>query len=205
MSFQWVIDNASTITIDARGMVGTTMTRDGVTRSVSRGGQPWRFTVSPPIGPRWEDYRSYIAQALKLDRHTEALINFSAADLSWLFEYKGNLSSFSTLQSTYTAGYSTAQITGGTGGNPLRFAAGDLIQLGDYVYMVVQDCPGGQTQVQLHRPLVESGTATYSGSTLKVGPACQFRVKATTHPAPNIFDRNQVTWDEPFIFTEVIE
>ena len=50
MSFQWVIDNASGITFDMRGMVGTTQTRDGVTRTVSRGGQPWRFTVLPPYG-----------------------------------------------------------------------------------------------------------------------------------------------------------
>lgn len=204
MSFQWVIDNASTMSIDARGMVGTTMTRDGVTRSVSRGGQPWRFTVTAPLGPRWEDYRSYIAGALKLDRHTESIIDFSASGLDWLFPYKGDLTSFGSLQSTYTAGYSTAQITGGTGGSPYRFRAGDLIQLGDYVYMVVQDVPGSQTQVQLHRPLIESGTATYS-TTLKIGTECQFKVKATSHPQPNIFDRNQVTWDEPFVFTEVID
>ena len=205
MSFQWVIDNASGITFDMRGMVGTTQTRDGVTRTVSRGGQPWRFTVLPPTGPRWEDYRRSIAEAQRLDRHTQDTIDFSSADLSWMFQYQGDLTAFNSLISSYTAGYSTANITGGVGGSPFRFRAGDLIQLGNYVYMVVQDCPGGQTQVKLHRPLVESGSVSYASGQLKIGADCEFRVKATTLPVPNVFARNQVGWDEPFVFTEVIE
>lgn len=84
MSFQWIIDNSEKISINRRGIVATTLTRDGRVRSVSRGAAPLRFTVTLPQGPLWTEYKTRIEQAEALDRHTTATINFNAADLAYL-------------------------------------------------------------------------------------------------------------------------
>lgn len=84
MSFQWIIDNCEQLSINRRGVVASTQTRDGRVRSVSRGAQPYTFTVTLPAGPLWTDYKDFIAAAEALDRHTPAVINFNAPDLAYL-------------------------------------------------------------------------------------------------------------------------
>ena len=59
-AFQWVFDNAESISIDRKAVVAQTTSRDQTIRSVSRGGQVWRFEVKLPDGIRWSDARSYI-------------------------------------------------------------------------------------------------------------------------------------------------
>ena len=45
MSFQWIVDNAESISIDRKHMIASTQTRSGVVRVASRGVQPVRITV----------------------------------------------------------------------------------------------------------------------------------------------------------------
>lgn len=198
MSFQFIIDNASSITIDTRATVASTVTRSGVTRSTVRNHQPWVITVEFPTGPRWVDYRRLIAEAERFDRHTVDTINFGASDLDWMFFYQGD-GNISTQLCDYTAGFDTVNITGGSP-TAYRARAGDFVQLGNYVYKVVDDTAVPSTQVKLHRPVIESGSGT-----VKWGQNCEFRVKCVEFPNPVIFARNQVGFEGAFRFVEVID
>ena len=58
MAFQWVFDQATTISIDLKAQVGQTITRNQTVRAVSRGNAIRKFTVELPNGLRWEDISS---------------------------------------------------------------------------------------------------------------------------------------------------
>jgi hypothetical protein len=198
MAFQWIIDNAAEIITNTQGIVSSTVTRDGTVNSVSRGGQPWVFTVTLPDGPRWSDYRELIATAERYDRHTAQTINFANSNYDWMFEYQGDRTG--PFQGDWGSGFDTFTMTGGTGtGN--RVVAGDFLQLGPsgHVYKAVETTTGNS--VRVHRPIIEApGTGTVA-----VGGSCNFVVKCTQFPKPRIFARNQVGWTGAFVFVEVID
>lgn len=199
MSFQWIIDRAAEIDFDAREMTAITTTRSGVSRTVSRGGQPWTFTVSLPDGPRWVDYRQDYAAALSAGRHTAQDIQFNTSGQSWMFAYQGDL--VGTQQGTWTQGSNQLTMTGGTG-TGFRVRAGDLVQLGSgYVYQVVADVAHTSTTVTLHRPILD---ADGSSINLRTGVNCVFSVKCVEFPKPVFFANTQVGWSGPFRFVEDI-
>jgi hypothetical protein len=88
MSFQWIVDNAESLSIDRKRMVATTTARDGSVRVVSRGTQPKKFTVKLPDGILWTTIRTDIAAAEGLDRITTATISIPYAKFPW---YYGNV------------------------------------------------------------------------------------------------------------------
>lgn len=201
-NFQWIVDNATSLTVDSRSIVASTTTRSGITRSIERGGQPWVFTVLLPDGPRWTEYRQAIALAEARDKHTQDTINFSANDLGYIYSYQGDLDT-TTLSGSWSLGAKTCTITGAAlPGAQYHFRAGDLVQLGTngYVYKVAQDNPVPGGPVSLHRPIIEAGSGTVT-----VGQDVSFTVKCVEFPRWNIFGYNQVAWDGPFVFVEVIE
>lgn len=202
MSFQAIINNAAEIIVNNQGIVASTTTRDGTVRSVSRGGQPWVFTVTLPDGPRWTDYREIIGTAQGNDRHTSETIQFNNSGHDWLFSYQGDLTppnANGSFNGDWSTGFDTFTMTGGTGsGN--RVVAGDFVQLGatGHVYQVVETTTGNS--IRVHRPILEApGTGD-----VFVGTACTFTVKATQFPQPRIFARNQVGWTGAFVFVEEI-
>ena len=88
MSFQWIIDNAETLSINRKRMVASSRARDGSVRVVSRGTQPKTFTVKFPDGVLWTSLRTNIAAAEALDRITTATISIPYARFPW---YYGNV------------------------------------------------------------------------------------------------------------------
>ena len=88
MSFQWIIDNAETLSINRKKVVGSTTARDGTVRAVARGDAKKVFTVKLPDGPRWSDLRTNIVAAEGLDRVTPATITIPYASFPW---YYGNV------------------------------------------------------------------------------------------------------------------
>lgn len=86
MSFQWIVNNAETLSINRKKMVASTTARDGVVRVVSRGDQPKRFEVKLPDGPRWEDYRDNIVAAEALDKISTAVITIPYAKFPWYYK-----------------------------------------------------------------------------------------------------------------------
>ena len=85
MSFQWIVDNAESISIDRKHMIASTQTRSGVVRVASRGVQPVRITVKLPDGPRWSDYVDDINDAIDLDRYQTATITIPYAKFPWYY------------------------------------------------------------------------------------------------------------------------
>jgi hypothetical protein len=87
MSFQWVFNNAETLSINRLDTVGSTQSRDGTVKAVNRGTPKKIFTVKLPDGPRWSQIRTDIAAAEALDRHTTASITILYSEFPW---YYGN-------------------------------------------------------------------------------------------------------------------
>lgn len=85
MSFQWIINNAESISINRKKMVATTTARDGTVRAVSRGTQPKRFTVKIPDGLPWSANKSNIEAAEALDRVSTATITIPYAKFPWFY------------------------------------------------------------------------------------------------------------------------
>ena len=69
-AFQYVFDNAESISFDRRAVTAQTISRDQTVRTVSRGGQIWKFNVALPNGIRWSEARPYIEAIDAADRRT---------------------------------------------------------------------------------------------------------------------------------------
>lgn len=200
MSFQWIIDNAESISIRSRPTVAATTSLDGTFRSTSQGVAPWTFEVQLPQGPAWSEYRQNISSAEYLDRTTTANIQISTSgQTSWLNPYQGNCANVNAVTASWTTG-NTITLTGGQAASGYNFRTGDLIQLGTTgsVYRVVADVAYNSNTVTLHRPLLEAA----GSATLKIGPAVTWSVRCADFPQWTIFARDQISWSGPFVFVE---
>ena len=202
MSFQWIIDNAESISMDRTEVVGQTITRNQTVRTTSRGAGVWRFTVKLPDGIAWTDIRGNISLAEKLGRTTTASISLNASGHTWLSQYQGNSVNYTGFVATITTGSNTITLTSSpTTASGYKFKAGDLIQLGasGRVYTVAADVAYNSNTVTLHRPVIDN---TATGVALRVGPNCNWTVICTQFPQWNLFARDQVSWSGPFVFYE---
>lgn len=202
MSFQYVIDNATNISISKRKKVSQTISRSGVVKSTSLGGQVYEFVVTLPDGLRWSENRSLIESVEKLDRTTVDTIQINAAGHDYISQYQGDLSNPNSITVSYTSG-NTLTITGGASlGSGNIFKAGDYIQLGSNgsVYSVVEDVAYNDTTITVHRPILES-----AGSyTLVVGQNVSWDVICVQMPTWTIFGHDQVRWSGSFILVEAL-
>ena len=197
--FQWVIDNAESVSMDRLKTVAQSTARDGTVRTVARTGQPWRMTVRLPDGPRWTDYRQHISKIEAQDKVTVGTVGFTDTGHDWLIQYQGDCDNYSSIQATWGVG-NTITLTSGQATSGYTFRAGDIIQLGDQgsVYTVADDVLASENTVTLHRPLIDDpGTAT-----LRVAEHCRWRMICTQFPNWTIFARDQVSWQGAFVFTE---
>lgn len=79
MSFQWVFNNAESIAVNKRSVVGQTITRNMTVRAVSRGTSARKFTVKLPDGMRWSEIATYIQAIDAADRFTKQNIQINNA------------------------------------------------------------------------------------------------------------------------------
>jgi len=203
MTFQTVVDNAETISIERKAVVASTQSRNGTVRTVSRGGSVWQFTVKLPDGPRWTDYRQTVSLIEKSDRYTSETIQFNNTGHSWIFGYQGNSVNYTGFTATWTQGATTITLTASpTTSSGFKFRAGDIIQLGTTgkVYTVAADVAFNSNTVTLHRPIIDS---TGTGS-LRVAENCQFTVICKEFPNWTLMARDQISWSGPFVFVEVL-
>lgn len=198
-AFQYVFDNAESIGIDRRAMTAQTISRDNTVRTVSRGGQIWRFTVKLPDGMPWSQARPYIEAIDYADRYTPGTVNLNNSGLNtWLTPYQGDGTSFTA---SWTQGSTSITLTSGTA-STYKFKIGDLIQLGStgHVYSVVANVGAASNTVNLNRAVVDDSG---SGS-LVIGPAVNWTVICTELPSWTISARNQVSWSGAFTFYEAM-
>jgi len=85
MSFQWVFDNAESISLNQRKIVGQTITRNQTVRAVSRGNAIARFTVRLPDGMPWDQVATYIQALDQADKFTTETVALTDAGYSaWI-------------------------------------------------------------------------------------------------------------------------
>lgn len=204
-AFQWIINNAENISIDGRGTVAQTITRENVIRSVSRGGRVWKFTVSPSPGATYTQARPYLAKLDQMDRVVPATISFNHPGFQQIYGYLGTgTGGFSV---TVPSGTGVTQVTvsaGALGAGEFVCRAGDWLQIGSTgsVYQVVEDpATGNAATVTLNRP-VDEAAGIYTGY---FGADVTWTVICTTRPTWNLVPAGAnmlVNWSGEFVFYE---
>ena len=203
-AFQWIIDSATALSIDGRGVVAATSTRENVIRTVSRGGRVWKFTVSPSPGKTYVESRPYLARLDQMDRITIADINFNHAGFENIIGYLGSGTGGFTVVVPVGTSVTTCTITAGTLASGYVARAGDWLQIGSTgsVYQVVADpSVGNGATVTLNRPIDEAaGSYTgYFGANVTWSVLCVERPTWTLVPAgANML----VNWSGDFVFYE---
>jgi hypothetical protein len=203
-AFQYVFNNAETIAYNRRAVTAQTISRDNTVRTVSRGGQAWRFDVKLPDGIRWSEVRGYIEAIDYADRYTDGNVQINNAGYNtWLTPYQGNSINFTGFAATWTQGANTITLTTSpTTSSGFKFKAGDLIQLGSSgkVYSVVTDVAYNSNTVTLNRAIIDN--TAVSPVSLIVGTNVTWNVICVELPSWTIFARDQVSWSGPFVFYE---
>lgn len=204
-AFQWIIDNAAGMSIDGRGTVAQTITRENVIRTVSRGGRVWKFTVTPSPGKTYTDSRPYLARLDQMDRITTATINLNHPGFENLYGYLGAGSGGFTVTVPAGTSVTTVTITAGTlPGGAYVCRAGDWLQIGSTgsVYQVVDDpSTGNGVTVTLNRP-VDEAAGTYTGY---FGADVSWTVICTARPTWSLVPAGAnmlVAWSGDFVFYE---
>ena len=202
-AFQWIVNSATALSIDGRGVVASTVTRENVIRTVSRGGRVWKFTVSPSPGKTYVESRPYLARLDQMDRITIADIDFDHAGFENIIGYLGNATVASGFTITNISG-TTCTVTAGLLPSGYVCRAGDWLQIGSTgsVYQVVADPTAGNgVTVTLNRPIDET-VATYTGlfgANVTWSVLCVERPTWTLVPAgANML----VNWSGDFVFYE---
>jgi hypothetical protein len=202
-AFQWVFDNAESISIDRKAVVAQTTSRDQTIRSVSRGGQVWRFEVKLPDGIRWSDARSYIEAIDYADRYTIGNVQINNPGYnSWLTPYQGDSVNSTGFFANVQQGSTTISLNASpTTTSGLKFQTGDIVQLGtgNRVYSVVANVAYNSNTVTLNRPILDT---TNTNVNILVGPTVTWRVVCAELPSWTIFARDQVSWSGSFKFVE---
>jgi hypothetical protein len=202
-AFQYIFDNAESISINRRATTAQTISRNNTVRTVSRGGQVWRFEVSMPNGMRWSTLRPYIEAIDAADRYTPGIVQINNAGYnSWLTGYQGNSLSTSGFYANITTGYANATITANPAtSSGYKFKAGDIVQVGTTgnVYSVTSDVAYNSNAITFNRPVLD----TTGNVALTVGPNVTWTVICTQMPQWTIFARDQVSWSGSFVFYEV--
>jgi hypothetical protein len=202
-AFQYVFDNAESLGFNRRSVTAQTTSRDGTVRTVSRGGQIWRFDVKLPDGIRWSDAREYIEAIDAADRTTVGTVSLSNPGyVPWLNAYRGNSANYTGFLATWTQGATTITLTTSPITNSgFKFRAGDIIQLaGGRVYSVASDVAYSSNTVNINRPVLD---ATGSGA-LQVAEDVTWDVICVELPTWTIFARDQVSWSGNFVFYEAM-
>jgi hypothetical protein len=200
-AFQYVFDNAESISFNRRAVTAQTISRNNTVRTVSRGGQVWRFDVKLPDGFRWSDAREYIEAIDAADRTTVGTVSLSNPGyVPWLNAYRGNSVNYTGFEASWTQGATSITLTTSpVTPSGFKFRAGDIIQLGTgRVYSVTADT--NTNTVNLNRPVLD---ATGSGA-LNVADNVTWSVICVELPTWTIFARDQVSWSGNFVFYEAM-
>ena len=84
-NFQWVVDNASTLSINRLDTVAQTEARDGTIRATSRGTPKKRITIQLPNGPRWDENVANIEGIEALGRTSTETIEIKYSKFPWYY------------------------------------------------------------------------------------------------------------------------
>ena len=213
MSFQWIFDNAESLSINKRPIVSQTIARDQHVRSVSRGGAVWRFTLKMPTGMRWSTNRGYIENIDNRNNLTSEIITLTSDKFSWMTGYRGLITDPSFMTFKYTAAQAASDTTKFELGNLPGAVGATLFKSGDFIqplnsshpYSIVDNVYKGSNTTQLvkvNRPILE--TPSNTASTMKIGSNVTWNLICVQCPTWTILERDIVAWNGDFLFYEVL-
>lgn len=214
MAYQWVFNHAETMTINKRGLVAQSITRDQRIRSVGRGGELWKFTIKLPTGLTYGANRGYLEALDVADRISVQTVNLNRPGYAYITGYRGDAPSTSGLTLKYSAAMAatnTRQFEAGTlpaiASSAMVFRAGDLIQKtgSNYVYSVTADVArgsGSTVLVPVNRSILDTPSDT--AAVARIGPAVEWRVICTQRPDWRLVSRDIIEWTGEFVFQEVL-
>lgn len=187
---QTVIDNAASIAIDRRKVVGIQVTRNEVSRTNQTPTlQPWRFSITLPSKFRYSEARALLEELDTLDRNVPQIVKFNNnPEMNWIFSYQGSVA-FSLINNLTVQSFvgKTLTLTSLPGVSPstILFRKNDFIQIGNnpYPFTVEQTVTRGSgttVEVITHRPNIL--TSSIVGNTIKVGSDCEFNLFCPNMP-----------------------
>ena len=194
MSLQTIINNADTVKINRRRMVGIQMSRNEIAyTSETPTRNPWQLTVKVSRLFRYEQARAMLESIDYLDRDVPETITFSDnAGLSFMFAYQGELNG-TQLGDIEVDSFVGNQLIitnlGSISSGDLIYARGDFIQIDGhpYPFTVVSDLYRNSSSTQTlttHRP--NFITAAVDGQGVVVGNDVDFRVICPNMPTYTI-------------------
>lgn len=218
---QDIINQAGSIQINRRKVVGIQITRNEIPRtSLTPTRNPWRFTIDMPPVLSWYNNRNLLEYLDNIDRYSPQTINFSNSCISWIFRYQGNMTN-SMINGIKVSSISGTNMTlsnllgSGVTSGRIMFEPGDLIQIGNNPYpftSVNQVVATGANTItfQTSRPMdFVSYTPNVSG--INVGVNCSFNVFCPNMPTYRLVPGNQAYNGSTLInnarieFTDVFE
>lgn len=221
MSFQTIINNASSITIDDRPITSAVMSRSNRLKTAQRGISIYRINVG--VSRLFEfdaTNRAMLSVLQQKNRTTEEEVKLSAVSgMGYIMGYAGTLTTAqlsnitidSYTGSTFTL--DTSATSGITAGDTL-FEVGDYIQPANsrYTYQVTSAVFGSDISLDLvdvpvHRPIFDSTADNGNnilGQALNVANNCTFHVKALKFPTYTLLPGQLFTFDSDFEFVEVV-
>jgi hypothetical protein len=210
---QTILDNATFMTINARSVTGSSISRSGQYKTSERGPSPYGISFGMHDGLTFSTNRDTLQALDNIDRTVEANISITnTAGLSYL---TANLNG-QTNNACTVVGYDGAELyinaTAATGADYL-FKAGDWLQpLGNtstyrYPYQVTTDVifdTLSNITVPLNRPVLsQSGVALNTGG-LRLGNDIRFNVKMFSYPEYTVVPHDRVVFSGEFELIEVI-
>lgn len=228
MSFQWIFDNAETLSLNCRPIVSQTRARNQKLRSISRGGAVWRFTVKMPDGKRWSEVRQLIDYIDQSNLLSNQAVNLSKAAYNHIVGYQGAVINPEIMTFRYTASQAASntmqfelgnlqnlQTTGPNIGpvqtvpaNTVLFRPGDFIQSvtgGNSVYTVSDTVLRGTTNTQIirvNRSILSTPSELHVA--IRVGSNVTWTLMCTACPQWTLISRDIVGWSDEFQFQEYI-
>lgn len=179
---QTIINNASSLTIDRRKVVGLQITRNEIPRvSLTPTRQPWRMVLEMPASLRYYNNRDLLEALDTMDRISPEIVTFSNNScLSWIFAYQGQLSEANRSPirvQSFVGNQLVLTNLPGVASNTVMFEPNDLIQLGNYPYPFTSTTRvtrglGSSVIVTTNRPNILSVNVVNLGIT--VGNDCDF-------------------------------
>ncbi len=221
MSFQTIINNSTTITLDVMPMSSSIMTRSNRLKTATRGEAIYKFDVGMSKLFDWNGTTRAMLQTLQtLGRTTEQEITLSnTVNMGYIMGYAGTISSTNlnalTIDSFANSTFilNTASTSGITGSDTI-FESGDYIQPANsrYTYQVREAVFGSDIALDRVSVLVNRNIYTSTsdngnnivGQALNVANNCTFPVKAISMPTHTLQPGGYFTFDGSFQFVEVI-
>lgn len=207
-AFQFIFNNATSISVNRRGRVSQTQSRNGRVNALARGGQVWEFVVAPPPIMSWTASRAMIEAIDKADLVNVLPVQINKPEHNWIVRYQGGFAPSMVVNCTIPLSGNQIQLDASPSlpAGQFKFKAGDFVELSfnnaiGRVYTVVEDVVHNQTTVTLNRPLQDVPAS--QSAVVRRGPDCRWLLLCTQMPNWTLVSEDRVAWDGEFVFVEV--